>query len=287
QRWSTYLSPTAQGSRLSAIKEPRRGCFPVDNPDGRSAQNGSPNAYASSACDRANPAATPPSTSPPTPPPPQKARHQPPCPQRSMTGIRTVGISDSAIASTVLCARRRPERDLGQSRAREGATGPQVRCHRLDVAGTAGRVRAFEGIVRAPSTDPPAAGLDPLPDHAVPRAHPRSRPAGEGAGRLRDQDLLRGLRHPGRVRSGDARGADRGGTRPAGPGPDGQGPDAHQDQRTDPGTGRPVRPAPRVPVPDAPGPPRRIEAALEPFRETLARLDTIPWVGRGGVRLRT
>src|SRR5450759_3663263 len=74
---------------------------------------------------------------------------------------------------------------------------------------------------------------------------------------FRDQDLLRCHRHPGRVRPGDARGADRRGTRPAGPGPDGQGPDAHQDHPTDPGTGRPVRAAPRVPVPDAPGPPRR------------------------------
>src|ERR1019366_8902016 len=73
------------------------------------------------------------------------------------------------LASTVLPARRRPERDPGQPRARQRATGPQVR---LDVAGTAGRVRATEGIVRAPSTNPPAAGPDPLPDHAVPRAHP-------------------------------------------------------------------------------------------------------------------
>jgi len=88
------------------------------------------------------------------------------------------------IAATVLPARRRLER-LGQPRAREGATGPQIRCQRFDVAGTAGRVRATEGVVRAPSTDPPAAGPDPLPDHAVPGAHPRRRPAGEGAGRLR------------------------------------------------------------------------------------------------------
>src|ERR1019366_7587190 len=33
-------------------------------------------------------------------PPPQKDAHQRPCPQRSMTGIRTVGISDSAIETT-------------------------------------------------------------------------------------------------------------------------------------------------------------------------------------------
>src|ERR1035437_4406395 len=34
------------------------------------------------------------------------------------------------------------------------------RCQRFDVAGAAGRVRAAEGIVRAPNTDPPAAGPD-------------------------------------------------------------------------------------------------------------------------------
>lgn len=144
----TYRQPL-RGSPLSGTKEPCRGCSPADNVDGRSRQNSSPNAYDSSACDRAKPAATRSSSSPPnyaqpswpecsgstsmsrspgnlpaqgtgpTSPPPTvaapKAAHQRPCPQRSQTGIRRVGIPDSAIARCVLPAGGHPERHLAST----------------------------------------------------------------------------------------------------------------------------------------------------------------------------
>src|SRR5665811_1657083 len=105
------------------------------------------------------------------------------------------------------------------------------------------------------------------------------------------RDSLRCHRHPGRVRSGDARGADRRGTRPAGPGPDGQGPDAHQDHPlTQALVGRFGQHhaflcrmhLDRLDAleADIAKLSTRIEQALEPFRETLAHLDTIPGVGR-------
>ena len=109
---------------------------------------------------------------------------------------------------------RRVRGDAGQRPAGQEPAGPQERCLRRNLAGSARRARAGPGIVRAAGADPRAAGFDPDPDDDDPGTGPGDPTVGEAAGGRRDQVVQRGQRHHRGVRAVDAAGPDRRATRP-------------------------------------------------------------------------
>src|SRR6266536_3094896 len=108
----------------------------------------------------------------------------------------------------------------------------------------AGRARAGPPQFRATPADPGAAQPHPLPQDRHPGTHPRGPAAGETAGGRGHQAVVRGQRHPGRLRPGDAAGPGRRRARPPAPGRAGQGPPARQAPPPPRGPGRPLRPPP-------------------------------------------
>jgi transposase len=115
--------------------------------------------------------------------------------------------------------------------------------------------------------------------------------AGEAAGGRRHQAVVRGQRHPGRLRPGDAAGPSRRRARPPAAGRAGQGPPARQAPPAPGGPGRPLRPPPRAARGEVLA---RIDAAdatidrlsaeigrvTTPYTAILELLETIPGVNR-------